>query len=111
MPENKKKSRPKKLVKSNKSISRTFFNQNPFFAMSKMAKNQFLNLRKMDFGQKKFVKLIYLISRVIIWLDILNFQARCGKIEKRALKKEEQFMLNILAVICGIFLAYCKNNS
>ena len=43
-PENLKKSRPKKLVESNKSISRKkFFDQNPFFAISKMAKNQFLN--------------------------------------------------------------------
>ena len=42
-PENLKKSRPKKLVKSNKSISRKFFDQIPFFAISNMAKNQFLN--------------------------------------------------------------------
>ena len=35
----------KKLMKSNKSISRKkfFFYQIPFFAISKMAKNQFLN--------------------------------------------------------------------
>ena len=39
-----KKFRPKKLVKSNKSISRkNLFDQIPFFAISKMAKNQFLN--------------------------------------------------------------------
>ena len=45
--ENLKKSGPKKLVKSNKSISRkTFFDQIPFFAISKMAKNQFLNWEK-----------------------------------------------------------------
>ena len=43
-PENLKKSSPKKLVKSNKSISRKIvFDQFPFFALSKMAKNQFLN--------------------------------------------------------------------
>ena len=44
-PENLKKSRPKKLVKSNKSITRLlfFFDQIPFFAISKLAKNQFLN--------------------------------------------------------------------
>ena len=30
-------------VKSNKSISRFFFEQIPFLAISKMAKNQFLN--------------------------------------------------------------------
>ena len=47
-PENLKKFRPKKLVKSNtKSISQEFFfAQNPFFAVSKMAKNQFLNSEK-----------------------------------------------------------------
>jgi len=45
--ENLKKSRPKKLVKSNKSISRkNFFDQNQFFAISKMAKNPFLNWEK-----------------------------------------------------------------
>ena len=44
-----KKSRPKKLVKSNKSISRKkFFDQNPFFAFSKMVKNQFLNWEKIQ---------------------------------------------------------------
>ena len=46
-PEKLKKSRPKKLVKSNKSISRIyFFGQIPFFAISKLAKNQFLNWEK-----------------------------------------------------------------
>ena len=46
-PENLKKSRPKKLVKSNKPISRKkFFAQFPLFANSKMAKNQFLNWEK-----------------------------------------------------------------
>ena len=36
-----------KLVKSNKSISREiFFHQIPFFAISNMAKNQFLNREK-----------------------------------------------------------------
>ena len=39
-PEKLKESRPKKLVKSNKSISqKIFFDQIPFFAISKMAKN------------------------------------------------------------------------
>ena len=43
----KKKSRPKKLVKSNKSISRKkFFDQIPFFAIPKVGKNQFLNWAK-----------------------------------------------------------------
>ena len=41
-----KKFRPKKLVKSNKLISRNFFYQIPFFAISKMAKSQFLNWEK-----------------------------------------------------------------
>ena len=43
-PENLKKVQAKKLVKSNKSISgkKNFFHQNQFFAISKMAKNQFL---------------------------------------------------------------------
>ena len=45
-PENSKKSWAKKLMKSNKSISRNFFEQIPFFAISKMAKNQFLNWEK-----------------------------------------------------------------
>ena len=41
-PEKLKNSRQKKLVKSNKSISRMFLDHNPFFAISKMAKNQFV---------------------------------------------------------------------
>ena len=46
-PENLKKSRPKKLVKLNKSISRKkILDQIPFFAISKMAKNKFLNWEK-----------------------------------------------------------------
>ena len=46
-PENIKKSRPKKLVKPNKSMSgKKFFDQIPFFAISKLAKNQFLNWEK-----------------------------------------------------------------
>ena len=44
-----KKVQAKKLVKSNKSISRkNFFDQNSFFAISKMAKNQFLNWEKVQ---------------------------------------------------------------
>ena len=70
-PEKLKKSRPKKLVKSNKSISRkNYFDQIPFFAISKMAKNQFLNwekVQKCQFHEKKIW--IYLISRVFC-LDI-----------------------------------------
>ena len=47
-PENFKKFRQKKLVKSNKPISRKkFFDQILFLAISKMAKNQFLNWKKL----------------------------------------------------------------
>jgi len=46
-PENLKKSWPKKVVKPNKSISRKkISDQIPFFAISKMAKNQCLNSGK-----------------------------------------------------------------
>ena len=75
-PENIKKSRPKKHVKSNKSISRIFFDQIPFFAISKMAKNHFLNwgkslkLPRMQFHEKKLF--IYLILRVFC-LDFFKF--------------------------------------
>ena len=70
-PENLKKSRPKKLVKSNKSISRFVFvliefhfynfknGQKSIFEMGKS-----LKLPKMQFREKKFV--IYLISRVFL---------------------------------------------
>ena len=56
-PENLNKSRQKKLVKSNKSISvKIFRDQIPFFAISKMAKNRFLNWKncqKCNFTKKK----------------------------------------------------------
>jgi len=45
-PENLKKSRPKKLLKSNKLFHEIFLDQIPFFAISKIAKNQFLNWEK-----------------------------------------------------------------
>ena len=55
-----KKSSPKKLMKSNKSTSRKiFFDKIPFFAISNMAKNNFLDwenvlkLPKMQFREKK----------------------------------------------------------
>ena len=58
-PENLKKSRPKKLVKS---ISRIFFDQIPFFAISKMAKNQFLELGKsLKLPEMQFHDFFYLI--------------------------------------------------
>ena len=57
-PENFKKSRPKILVKSNKSISRGFFWPNSIFCDFKIgqksAKNQFLNLKKV---KKKLPKM------------------------------------------------------
>ena len=46
-PEKLKKSSPKKLMDSNKLISRkNVFVPNPFFAIFKLAKNQFLNWEK-----------------------------------------------------------------
>ena len=50
-------------MKSNKSISRIFFDQIPFFAISNMAKNQFfelgktLKLAEMQFHKKYFRKI------------------------------------------------------
>ena len=43
-PENLKKSRPKKLVKWNKSISRFFFGQIPFIAISKISRKKSFDL-------------------------------------------------------------------
>ena len=69
-PENLKRSRQKKLVKSNKSISQKKFHGKysvlSFFPVQKIDFWPFLKLQKMDFGQKKFVKLIYLIPRVFL---------------------------------------------
>ena len=67
-PENLKKSRPKKLVKSNKSISRKFFWPNSNFCNFKNDQKSIfelgksLKLPKMQFQKKKFF-LIDLISR------------------------------------------------
>ena len=79
-PENFKKSRPKKLVKSNRKIN--FFSWNCISSSFKLfpsSKNDFwpfLKLQKMEFGQKIFfVKLIYLISRVFLAWTFLNFLA------------------------------------
>ena len=70
-PENLKKSRPKKLVKSNKSISRKFyFDQIPFFLQfQKWPKINFRTRKKFKtarnaISQKKF--LVYLISWVFL---------------------------------------------
>ena len=57
-------------MKSNKSISRKkIFDQNPFIAISKMAKNQFLNREKFKTARNAISRkknLIYLISQVIL---------------------------------------------
>ena len=71
----------KKIVKSNKSILRkNFFDQIPFFAISKMAKNQFLNclkLPEMQFHEKKKIDLFNFTS--FFCLDFFkNILARCG---------------------------------
>ena len=63
-----KKSRPKKLVKSNKSILRkNFFDQNPFFAIAKMAKNLFFLT-----GQK-FKNAISRNFTYLSWKTLKNF--------------------------------------
>ena len=59
-------------MKSNKS--KTFFHEIAFLAVlnfflfpsSKVVFWPFLKLQKMEFGQKKFVKLIYLISQIFL---------------------------------------------
>ena len=57
-PENLKKSRPKKLVKSNKTISRKmFFNQIPFFCNFKNGQKSIFEM------EKKFKTAKYAISR------------------------------------------------
>ena len=62
------------LVKSNKSISRKKnFDQNPFFAISKMAKNQILKslkLTKMQFYEKKIN--LFDLTSFFAWI-FLNF--------------------------------------
>ena len=73
------KSPGKKLVKSNKPKFEiaflTFLN---FFLIQKINFWPFLKQQKIEFGQKKFfVKLIYLISRVFLAQNFLNFLAHC----------------------------------
>ena len=55
-----KKVEAKKLVKSNKSISRFFFDQIPFFAISKMAKNQFLYWKKFKTAKNAISRNIFI---------------------------------------------------
>ena len=57
----------KKLVKSNKSISRNFFDQIPFFAISKMAKNEFLNWKKFKTA-KNTISRVFLNRTFLIFL-------------------------------------------
>ena len=69
-PENLKKSSPKKLVKSNKSISqKKFFDQNPFFLQfQKWSKINFCTGKKFKMPRNAIPikKFIYLISRVFL---------------------------------------------
>ena len=81
-PENLKKSRPKKLVKSNKS--NLFFRKIAFlavlnfFPVQKLIFGHFWNGKKWNWVKKMFfVKLIHLISRVFLAWTFLNFLARC----------------------------------
>ena len=67
-------------MKSNKSISRNFFDQIPFFAISNMAKNQFLNWGKslkrpkMQFHEEEKDDLFDFTSFFFVW-TFLNFMA------------------------------------
>ena len=93
-----KKIQAKKLVKSNKSIShKKSFYQIPYFAISKMAKNQFLNwgkslkLPKVQFHEKKIFGLFDFMS-FFAW-TLLNFLARGVKYHNCAISRN--FFLNI----------------
>ena len=71
----------------NQFHEKTFFDQIPFFAISKMAKNQFLNWEKVSNYQKfnftyKFF-LIYLISRNFS-LDFFKFSGPLWKSQKNS---------------------------
>ena len=50
-------------MKSNKSISRFFFDQIPFFAISKMAKNQFLTGKMFKMAKKSLQKFSWKILK------------------------------------------------
>ena len=76
-PENLRKSRQKKLVKSIYFSCNCISDGYKLFPSSKIDFWSFLKLQKMEFGQKNFVKLIYLISRVFFAWTFLNFLARC----------------------------------
>ena len=91
-PDNLKKSRPKKFVKSNKSISRIFFWSNSIFLQfQKWAKTNFWTGKKFRppknaISRKKYF-LIYLISRFflpglfkIFWPAVIIFSSKKKKI-------------------------------
>ena len=78
----------KKLVKSNKSISRKkFFDQIPFFAISKKGKNQFLNQEKVwncqkcNFTKKKIFRLSTILIFVshLQWIFLIWRWTRCDR--------------------------------
>ena len=74
--ENLEKSRPKKLVKSNKSIwiGKSFKN---FFPVQKLIFGHFWNCKKKEFGQKNFFREIDLFDFTSFFgLDFSNFLAR-----------------------------------
>merc|ERR1719479_371252 len=79
-PENLKKSRPNKLLKSNKSISpKKIIDQIPFFAISKMAKNKILtweNCQKCNFMKKRD---LFDFTSFFSWTS-LSFLACCAMV-------------------------------
>ena len=75
-PENLKKSRPKKLVKSNKSISRNFFWPNSIFCNFKNGQKSIFEVgKKFKIANFMTKKRIYLISQVFFAWTFLNFLA------------------------------------
>ena len=66
----------------NKKIVKLHFGSFKLFPSSKIDFWLFLKLQKMEFGQNIFfVKLIYLISRVLFaWTFLFNFLAHCDPV-------------------------------
>ena len=84
-PENLKKSRPKKLVKSNKSISeKIFLAKFHFLRFQKWPKIYFSTGKKFKIAKKaifhEFFFFIYLILQVFLPGLFLNFLSRCGSV-------------------------------
>ena len=86
-PENVKKSRPKKLVRLNKSISRKIFGQIPFFAFSKMATRKNVILQKKNKSNqinqfsffaisKQLPKIIFLTGKKSLKLPKMHFHKK-----------------------------------